>query len=62
MLVSVAKNGKSVELGIAGGTYANGEQTIRLELGQPLTLQNTADGTRYVLELRAVAGFAAPKQ
>jgi hypothetical protein len=57
VLVSVADDGKSVQLGIAGGSYANGEQTIRLVAGKPLTLQNTADGTRYVLELRAVAGF-----
>ena len=60
-LVSVAKNGKSVELGIAGGSYANGEQTIRLTFGKKLTLQNTADGTRYELELLSVAGFAVPK-
>ncbi|HWN21918.1 MAG TPA: hypothetical protein VNP93_08080 [Gaiellaceae bacterium] len=62
MLVSLAKDGKSVEIGIAGGTYANGGQTIELEVGKPLTLQNTADGTRYELELLAVAGFPVPKQ
>ncbi len=61
VLVSLAKNGKSVEIGIAGGTYADGGQTIELKLGKPLTLQNTADGTRYELELLAVAGFPAPK-
>jgi hypothetical protein len=62
VLVSVAKDGKSVQLGIAGGSYASGEQTIRLVAGKPLTLQNTADGTRFVIELRSVAGFPAPKQ
>lgn len=61
VLASVAKNGKSVQIGIAGGTYANGGQTIELRLGRPLTLQNTADGTRYELELLSVAGFRAPK-
>lgn len=61
VLVSLAKNGKSVEIGIAGGSYAGGEQTIKLELGKPLTLQNTADGTRYELELETVAGFPPPK-
>lgn len=61
VLVSLAKNGKSVEIGIAGGTYADGGQTIELKLGRSLTLQNTADGTRYELELLAVAGFAIPK-
>ena len=60
VLVSLARNGKSVEIGIAGGTYANGGQTIALQLGKPLTLQNTADGTRYELELLAVAGFVPP--
>lgn len=60
VLVSLAKNGRSVEIGIAGGTYADGGQTIELKLGRPLTLQNTADGTRYELELRAVAGFPVP--
>jgi hypothetical protein len=61
VLVSLAKNGTSVEIGVAGGSYANGEQTIKLERGKPLTLQNTADGTRYELELLAVAGFPTPK-
>jgi hypothetical protein len=61
VLVSLAKNGKSVEIGIAGGTYADGGQTIELKLGRSLTLQNTADGTRYELELLAVAGFLVPK-
>ena len=61
-LVSLAKDGKSVEIGIAGGTYADGGATIELKLGKPLTLQNTADGTRYELELLAVAGFPVPKQ
>jgi hypothetical protein len=61
VLVSLAADGKSVEIGVAGGSYANGEQTIKLTLGKPVTLQNTADGSRYELELRAVAGFPLPK-
>jgi hypothetical protein len=61
VLVSVAKNGKSAQIGVAGGSYANGEPTIALKLGQKLTLQNTADGSRYELELLAVEGFAPPK-
>jgi hypothetical protein len=58
VLVSLAKDGKSVQIGIAGGTYADGAPTIKLTLGKPLTLRNTADGTRYVLLLKTVAGFA----
>ena len=61
VLVKLAKNGKSVEIGIAGGEYAGGGETITLTLGKKLTLQNTADGSRYELELLTVQGFAAPK-
>ncbi len=62
MLARVAKNGKSVEIGIAGGEYASGGETITLGLGKKLTLQNTADGSRYELALLAVQGFPIPKQ
>jgi hypothetical protein len=44
-LVSVS--GKTVKVAIDGGTYASGEATITLTKGQPVTLVNTADGTRY---------------
>ncbi|HUP31445.1 MAG TPA: hypothetical protein VM184_00285 [Gaiellaceae bacterium] len=62
LLVSIAEDGKSVEVGIAGGTYANGEATLKLPFGKKITLQNTADGSRYELELRAVEGFPLPKK
>jgi hypothetical protein len=61
VLVKDGKDGKSVEIGIAGGAYAGGDKTITLKLGKPLTLQNTADGTRFELELLTVKGFAPPK-
>ena len=61
VLVSVAKNGKSVEIGIAGGEYATGGETITLGLGKKLTLQNTADGSRYELQLLTVEGQPVPK-
>jgi hypothetical protein len=60
-LVSIARDGKSVRIAVAGGSYADGSPTIELELRKPLTLQNTADGSRYVLELKTVEGFAPPK-
>jgi hypothetical protein len=60
VLVKIAKNGKSVEIGIAGGEYAGGDDTITLALGKKLTLQNTADGSRYELQLLAVQGFPVP--
>ena len=62
VLVKIAKDGKSVEIGIAGGEYAGGDETITLASGKKLTLQNTADGSRYELELRAVQGYPVPKQ
>ena len=62
VLVKVAKNGKSVEIGIAGGQYADGDETITLELGKKLTLQNTADGSRYEIELLTIQGRPVPKK
>lgn len=62
LLVAVGKDGKSVEIGIAGGSYANGEETLKLAVGKKITLQNTADGSRYDLELLSVAGFPLPKK
>ena len=53
------KDGKSVQIGVAGGSLAGGGETVKLELGKQLTLQNTADGSRYELELLTVEGFAA---
>lgn len=61
-LVSLAKDGKSVQIGVAGGAYADGSETIKLTLGKPLTLRNTADGSQFVLLLNAVAGFAPSKK
>ena len=62
VLVKVATNGKSVEIGIAGGEYADGGETITLGLGKKITLQNTADGSRYELELLAIQGQPVPKR
>ena len=52
-VVSIAKSGKSVEIGIVGGSYDSGQPTATLKLGEKLTLVNTADGTRYVIVLKA---------
>jgi hypothetical protein len=61
VLVSIAKDGTSVQIGIAGGQYATGGSTMTLGLGKKITLQNTADGSRYELELRSIQGFPLPK-
>jgi hypothetical protein len=52
-LVSVSS--KSVKISIAGGALANGSATVTLTKAKALTLQNTADGTRYVLRLLSVS-------
>ena len=56
-LVKLGKDGKSVQIGIAGGTLSTGHDTVTLELGKPVTLMNTADGTRYTIVLLTVQGF-----
>lgn len=52
-LVSIARDGKSVEIGIVGGSYDSGQAAATLKLGGKLTLVNTSDGTRYVIELKS---------
>jgi hypothetical protein len=51
-LVSVTKT--TAKIGIAGGSLASGSQTVTLTRNTPLTLMNTADGTRYLLRLLSV--------
>lgn len=51
-LASVTR--RAVKIGIAGGSYATGAQTVTLLRTKPLTLMNTADGTRYELRLVSV--------
>lgn len=59
-LVSIAKDGKSVNVGIVGGSFDSGQPTATLKVGDKLTLVNTADGTRYVIELKSkCAGLPA---
>jgi len=47
----VSLTATTAKLGIAGGSYADGSQAITLKLKTPVTLQNTADGTKYTLIL-----------
>ena len=62
VLESLAADGKSAQISVAGGSYSDGKQTIKLQIGKKLTLQNTSDGSRYDLELLTVAGFVPPKK
>src|SRR5215210_165195 len=45
----------TAKVGIAGGTLESGSPTVTLRLRKPVTLLNTADGTRYVLRLLSVS-------
>jgi hypothetical protein len=41
----------TAQIGIVGGSYAAGGSTLTLQVGHPVTLQNTTDGKQYKLEL-----------
>jgi hypothetical protein len=41
----------TAKIAIVGGSYADGAPAITLRLNTPLTLQNTADGSKYTLVL-----------
>lgn len=45
---------------IVGGSYASGAPTVTVKVGKTLTLENTADGTRYELKLLWVGAGAPP--
>jgi uncharacterized membrane protein YgcG len=49
-LVSVTRH--TATISIAGGSYATGAATVTLKENKPVTLMNTADGTRYTLVLK----------
>src|SRR4051812_33595225 len=49
-LVSVTAH--SAKVSIAGGSYSSGAPTVTLTENKPVTLVNTADGTRYTLILK----------
>ena len=50
----VALTATSAKIAIVGGSYADGAATVTLKKGKSLTLENTADGSRYVLRLLAL--------
>jgi hypothetical protein len=52
-LVSVTAT--TAKVGIAGGSFESGSQTVTLKKNKPLTLMNTADGLRYVLRLVSIS-------
>ena len=55
----VSLTAHSAKISIVGGSYANGAPAVTLRENKPVTLMNTADGTRYKLILKPV-GTAVP--
>ena len=51
-LVSLTRT--TAKITIAGGSFESGRPAVTLKKSKPLTLMNTADGTRYVLRLLSV--------
>jgi hypothetical protein len=47
----VSLTSKTASITIVGGSYADGAPTLKLTVNKPVTLQNTADGTKYTLIL-----------
>jgi hypothetical protein len=56
-LVSVTAH--TATISIAGGSYATGAATVTLKENKPVTLMNTADGTRYTLVLKPLGTAAS---
>ncbi len=51
----VSLTATTAKVGISGGSFENGSQTVTLKKNKPLTLMNTADGMRYVLKLISIS-------
>jgi hypothetical protein len=47
----VSLTAKSAKVSVVGGSYSNGSTVLTLNVNKAVTLVNTADGTRYTLEL-----------
>ena len=51
-LVSVGTD--TAEIGLASGTFSNGQETMSLKVGEELVLISDPDGTRYAIKLISV--------
>jgi hypothetical protein len=49
----------AVKLAVVGGSFADGTTTLTLQKGQPITLVNTADGSRFSLALLKISSTSA---
>ena len=54
VFVLIGLTRKAAKITIAGGSLESGAASVTLAKGKTVTLQNTADGTRYVLKLVSV--------
>jgi hypothetical protein len=48
----VSLGARTAKISVVGGSYANGARTVTLTQNKPVTLMNTADGTRYTVVLK----------
>jgi hypothetical protein len=48
-------NGQSADIGLVSGTFANGQETLAIKVGEALVLISDPDGTRYAIKLLGVA-------
>jgi hypothetical protein len=61
VLIAEQPKQKTVTVGIAGGAYENGSRKVKLKVGKPVVLENTATGAKYRLVLVSVgSGSSAP--
>ena len=51
----VKAGGQSAEIGLASGTFANGQETIAVTVGETVVLISDPDGKRYAIKLVGVA-------
>jgi len=51
----VSLTAKTAKVAIAGGSLENGAAAVTVQKNKPVTLLNTADGTRYVLRLLSIS-------
>jgi hypothetical protein len=50
----VSAGGDSAEIGLVTGNFADGQETIKVKVGETLVLVDDSDGTRYAIKLLSV--------
>jgi hypothetical protein len=51
MFQLISLTSSTAKISVVGGSYADGAATLTLKVNRAVTLANTADGTRYTIEL-----------